>query len=89
MPIDVPSTTVYARLSTSSSIPVEAAKIQGAVIQSNASSSITFPQLRSDVSGITYLSFVAGHGAGVCWEGGMGVLMFVRMHVEPLYMHVD
>jgi len=68
MPIEVPSKTVYARLSTSLA-PVEAAKIQGAIIQSNASSSIVFPQIRTDVLGMTYLNFVAGYHAGVFGRG--------------------
>jgi len=65
MPINVPATTVYARLSNSAAMPVEATRIQGVVIKSNASASITFPGIQSDVSGQAYLSFVAGFDAGL------------------------
>jgi hypothetical protein len=65
MPINVPATTVYARLSNSAALPVEATRIQGVVMKSNSSASITFPGIRSDVSGQAYLTFVAGFAAGL------------------------
>jgi hypothetical protein len=65
MPINVPATTVYARLSNSAALPVEATRIQGVVMKSNSSASITFPDIRSDVSGQAYLSFVAGFDSGL------------------------
>ena len=65
MPIDVPATTVYGRLSTSAGMPIEATKIQGVVTQSNATASITFQDIKSVVSGHASLSFVAGFDAGL------------------------
>ena len=65
MPIGVPGTTVYARLSTVSMQPVAPEKIHGVVVESNGSTSVAFQHLHAEIAGDFYLTFVAGFSVGV------------------------